>query len=49
MVPPLKVEPTNIPMAKSMFLNPNDKQEEEDEEEDPGVLKLEDPEDQVPP
>lgn len=47
MVPPLKVEPTNIPMAKSMFLNPNDNEEEE---EDPGVLKLEDPEDQeVPP
>lgn len=37
-------------MAQSMFLNPNDKQDEE-EEEDPGVLKLEDPEDQeeVPP
>ncbi|CAK56668.1 unnamed protein product (macronuclear) [Paramecium tetraurelia] len=35
------------PMAKSLFLNPDEKEEEDD---DPGVLKLEDPEDQpLPP
>lgn len=37
-------------MAKSLFLNPNENDKEEDEEEDPGVLKLEDPEEQpIPP
>ncbi|CAD8120886.1 unnamed protein product [Paramecium sonneborni] len=44
----LKVDQTYVnPMAKSLFLNPDDKQDDDDD--DPGVLKLEDPEDPQPP